>query len=67
MVQARDQREMRLLAVDRRTGRTTVLRADTDPNWLDIIPGVPARTADDRIVWTADAGGARRLVVAAAE
>src|SRR5450755_3132786 len=66
VVQSRDQREMRLLAVDRQTGATTVVRADTDPHWLDIIPGVPARTAGGRIVWTADSGGAHRLIVATA-
>jgi dipeptidyl-peptidase-4 len=64
VVQSRDQREMRILAVDRRSGATTVVRADTDPHWLDIIPGVPARTAGGRIVWTADSNGARRLIVA---
>ncbi len=67
VVQSRDQREMRILAVDRRSGVTTVVRADTDPHWLDIIPGVPARTAGGRIVWTADSGGAHRLIVATAD
>ncbi len=73
VVQARDQREMRLLAVDRQSGETTLLRADTDPHWVDIVPGVPARMAaadgpaGGLIVWTADAGGARRLVVGTAE
>jgi dipeptidyl-peptidase-4 len=66
VVQARDQREMRLLEVDRQSGATTLLRADTDPRWLDIIPGVPARTAGGQIVWTTDADGAHRLVVASA-
>ena len=64
VVQARDQREVQILAVDAGSGATTVIRADSDPHWLDIIPGVPARTSDNRIVWTADAGGAHRLVVA---
>jgi len=64
VVQSRDQRRMRLLAVDAGTGTTTVLREDSDPCWLDIVPGVPARLADGRIAWTADAGGARRLLVA---
>lgn len=63
-VQSRDQRETRLLAVDPGTGATSVVRADTDPRWLEIVAGVPARTQDGRIVWTADAGGARRLLVA---
>src|SRR6266516_5334912 len=64
VVQTRDQRQIRILAVDAGSGATTVVRADSDPHWLDIIPGVPARTSDNRIVWTADAGGAHRLVVA---
>jgi len=64
VVQSRDQRRMRLLAVDAGTGATTVLRDDADACWLDIVPGVPARLADGRIAWTADIGGARRLLVA---
>jgi dipeptidyl-peptidase-4 len=44
-----------------------VLREDTDDRWLDIVPGVPARTGDGRIVWTADADGAKRLLVATPE
>ncbi len=67
VVASRDQRVMRLLAADPATGATTVLREDTDPRWLDIVPGVPARTGDadgdERIAWVADDGGARRLLV----
>jgi len=66
VVQSRDQRRMRLLAADTVAGTTRVVREDTDPQWVDIVPGVPARTSDDRIVWTADGGGARRLLVATA-
>jgi dipeptidyl-peptidase 4 len=64
VVQSRDQRRMRLLAVDPQTGGTTVLRDASDPSWVDIVPGVPARLADGRIVWTGDSDGARRLLVA---
>jgi dipeptidyl-peptidase 4 len=64
VVQSRDQREMRVLTVNPATGTTNLVRADTDPHWLEIVPGVPARTAAGRIVWTADSGGARRLLVA---
>jgi dipeptidyl-peptidase 4 len=77
VVLSRDQRVMRLLAADPATGATRVLREDTDPRWLDIVPGVPARTGDadgdsdgdgeERIVWVADAGGARRLLVGTPE
>jgi dipeptidyl-peptidase-4 len=65
VVQSRDQRTMRLLAVDASSGKTAVLREDTDPQWLEIVPGVPAWTKDGRIVWTCDAQDTRRLLVAA--
>ena len=67
VVQTRDQRQIRILAVDTISGATTVVRADSDPHWIDIIPGVPARTGDNRIVWTADTGGAHRLIVGTAD
>jgi dipeptidyl-peptidase 4 len=66
VVQSRDQARMRLLAADPGTGATTLIREDTDRHWVDIVPGVPARTSDGRIVWAADSEGARRLVVATA-
>jgi dipeptidyl-peptidase-4 len=64
VVQSRDQRRMLLLSAGPAGGATAVLRADSDDRWLDIVPGVPGRTGDGRIVWAADAGGARRLLVA---
>ncbi len=66
VVQTRDQRRMRLLQADPATGETTLIREDTDPKWLDIVPGVPARTSDGRIAWTADVDGARRLLLGTA-
>ncbi len=65
LVQSRDQRRMRLLSVDAGTGRAEVLHEDTDPAWLEIVPGVPAWTADGRLVWTADREDTRRLLAAA--
>jgi dipeptidyl-peptidase 4 len=65
VVQSRDQRRMRILSVDPEHGTTEVLREDTDPHWLDIVPGVPAWTQDGRIVWTGDAGDTRRLLLGA--
>ncbi|HEV3293847.1 MAG TPA: prolyl oligopeptidase family serine peptidase [Streptosporangiaceae bacterium] len=67
VVQSRDQRRMQLLSADPARGAVAVLREDTDDRWLDIVPGVPARTGDGRIVWTADADGAKRLLVATPE
>ncbi|HXW43283.1 MAG TPA: prolyl oligopeptidase family serine peptidase [Streptosporangiaceae bacterium] len=66
-VLSRDQRELRLLTVDPDTGSTTLVRADTDKSWVDVVPGVPARTAAGAIVWAADADGAKRLVAGTAQ
>jgi dipeptidyl-peptidase 4 len=65
VVQSRDQRTMRILRVQAGSGQTSVLHEDTDPHWLEIVPGVPAWTADGRIVWTRDEQDTRRLVMAA--
>jgi dipeptidyl-peptidase-4 len=65
VVQSRDQRTMRLLMIDASNGRADVLREDTDPCWLEIVPGVPAWTGDGRIVWTTDEHDTRRLLIAA--
>jgi len=62
-VQSRDQRRMQVLAVDPSTGATTVLLEDHDPAWLDIVPGVPGLTSTGALVWVAQAGGTRSLVV----
>jgi dipeptidyl-peptidase 4 len=64
VVQTRDQRSMRLLAVDVRSGETTVVREESDPHWVDVVAGVPARTSDGRIVWPAISAESRRLLVA---
>jgi dipeptidyl-peptidase-4 len=66
VVQSRDQRQMRILELDTATGGTSVIRSDTSENWLEIVPGAPARTAAGKIAWTADAGSTRRLLVASA-
>jgi dipeptidyl-peptidase-4 len=63
VVQSRDQRTMRILSVDAGSGSVSVLREETDPQWLEIVPGVPAWTADGRVVWTADDGDTRRLLL----
>jgi dipeptidyl-peptidase 4 len=62
VVQSRDQRTMRLLTVDPGTGQSAVLREDTDPVWLEVVPGVPAWTAGGQLVWTADREDTCRLL-----
>ena len=63
VVQSRDQRTMRVLEVDPATGETSVLREDTDADWVDIVAGVPARLDDGTLVWTVDRDGAKRLLI----
>jgi dipeptidyl-peptidase 4 len=63
VVQTRDQKTMRILAADPSTGQTTLVREDTDPSWLDVVPGVPARTASGDLVWTTEDDTTRRLLV----
>jgi dipeptidyl-peptidase-4 len=61
--QPRDQRRMTVSSVDADTGATTVVAEDTDDRWVEIVPGVPAWTADGRLVRVAVADGWNRLVV----
>jgi dipeptidyl-peptidase-4 len=65
VVQSRDQRTMRILALEPGSGQARVLHEDTDPRWLEIVPGVPAWTSGGQIVWTRDEQDTRRLVIAA--
>src|SRR3984957_9484006 len=62
VVQTRDQKVMRLL--NAATGE--VLREDADPDWTDVIDGVPAQLANGDIVWTGISDDTRGLIVAPA-
>ncbi|RAG84646.1 S9 family peptidase [Streptacidiphilus pinicola] len=65
LVQTRDQRRQVVLTVDPSTGRTRPLHEESDPDWVELFPGVPAWTPDGRLVRVADdrAADARVLVV----
>ncbi|MBW3602653.1 MAG: prolyl oligopeptidase family serine peptidase, partial [Actinobacteria bacterium] len=63
VVQSRDQRRLRVLAADPSSGGTRLVREDTDPVWVDIVPGTPRWLADGRLVHTVDADDTRRLAV----
>jgi len=52
-VQSRDQRRMVALAVDPRSGETSQLGVQTDEAWVDLVPGVPRRLSDGRLVTVA--------------
>ncbi|MEU7747723.1 DPP IV N-terminal domain-containing protein [Nonomuraea sp. NPDC049158] len=60
---SRDQKRLRLFAVDPATGESTLIREDTDPAWVDVVTGVPAHLDDGSLVWVAAADGGNRLFV----
>ncbi|WP_234008942.1 S9 family peptidase [Streptomyces sp. Mg1] len=59
------QRNVALLSADPATGRTRELSRTTHPQWVDPLPGTPARLPDGRMLTAADAPGgtARALAV----
>lgn len=63
VVQPRDQRTLHVLRVDPATGASAPAHEDTDPAWVDIVPGVPAHTEGGALVTVAAGDGAYRLVV----
>jgi dipeptidyl-peptidase-4 len=65
VVQSRDQRSQRVLRVDPSNGETTLLHTAHDPVFTEIVPGVPARTGDGRLIWVVDDAEAdtRRITV----
>ncbi|MFD7590382.1 prolyl oligopeptidase family serine peptidase [Kitasatospora sp. NPDC059811] len=61
-VQSRDQRTVRTLAIGP-DGATRVLAERRDEHWVELLPGLPARTAGGALVDTADLGDTRHLTV----
>jgi len=61
----RDQRAIRVLRVDPGTGAAAAepVAENTDEHWVDVVSGVPAHLDSGALVWTADSGDARRLLV----
>ncbi|MBK1788789.1 S9 family peptidase [Prauserella cavernicola] len=62
-VQPRDQRRLEVYAVDPADGSTSLVHAESDPDWVEIVPGVPSWTADGRLVHVSAADGAYRLLL----
>ncbi|KPH97735.1 peptidase S9B dipeptidylpeptidase IV domain protein [Actinobacteria bacterium OK074] len=64
VVQSRDQRTVRFLAIDPRDGRTTVVAEQHDNHWVQLLPGLPARNRSGALIAHADLHGTRHLTVA---
>ncbi|MBB5955862.1 dipeptidyl-peptidase-4 [Saccharothrix tamanrassetensis] len=60
-VQSRDQRHVQVLAVG--PDGVEVVADDTDPHWLEIVPGAPGWTPDGKLVRVLPVDGANRLLV----
>jgi dipeptidyl-peptidase-4 len=62
-VQRRDQRDVQVLGIDASTGATRVLAGQHDDAWVQLVPGLPARTSSGVLLTSADTSDTRRLVV----
>ncbi|MFF4044895.1 prolyl oligopeptidase family serine peptidase [Streptomyces sp. NPDC001816] len=63
VVQSRDQCTVRFLAIDPADGRTTVLHEQRDAHWVQLVTGLPVRTASGALLSHADLRGTRHLAV----
>jgi dipeptidyl-peptidase-4 len=61
VVQSRDQRTVRFLAIDADSGQTSVLAEQRDDCWVQLVPGLPARTGSGTVLAHADVAGTRHL------
>ena len=63
VVQSRDQRRVAVLAADPLSGETAPVSTQSDDEWVDLIPGVPRRLSDGRLVTVAGMNDAIALLV----
>jgi dipeptidyl-peptidase-4 len=63
VVQSRDQRTVRFLTIDPADGETRIQCEQRDECWVQLIPGLPARSGSGAVVAHADLGGTRFLTV----
>lgn len=63
VVQSRNQRTVRFLGIEPVGGQTRVLSEQRDACWVQLIPGLPARTGSGALIAHADLAGTRHLSV----
>jgi dipeptidyl-peptidase-4 len=61
VVQSRDQCTVRFLAIDAESGQTSILHEQRDDRWVQLVPGIPARTSSGTVLAHADIAGTRHL------
>lgn len=62
-VQSRDQKRLRICAIDVTSGGTLEVLEETDDIWLELFDGVPAWTPGGELVRISDAPGHRSLLI----
>jgi len=62
-VQSRDQKRYEIYEIDPLDGSTRLLHGEDDEHWVELVAGVPAWTADGRLVRVSAADGSHRLIV----
>ncbi len=62
-VQSRDQRRLEVRTVDIATGATTTVFADSDDDWVELVPNTGVMAAPGVLFTAGDRDGARRLLV----
>ncbi|MFD0272623.1 prolyl oligopeptidase family serine peptidase [Kitasatospora sp. NPDC127111] len=62
-VQTRDQRTVLVLAIDPADGTTRTLAEQRDAHWVELVPGLPVRTAGGALAGSADDGDTRHLTI----
>jgi dipeptidyl-peptidase 4 len=62
-VQSRDQQTVQVLGIDPADGSAQVLATQRDECWVQLVPGLPARTGSGALVSHADEAGTRRLTI----
>ena len=63
LLQSRDQQATAVVQADHRTGATALLRADTDPSWVDVPDDSFGRLDDGRLVQAVEADDTRRVLI----
>jgi dipeptidyl-peptidase-4 len=61
--QTRDQKRVDIHVVNPANGSSRIEYTDTDANWVELVPGVPAILDNGHIVTCTDRGGMRQVVV----
>ena len=61
--QTRDQQRVDIYSIDPHSGHTHLVHTDTDPSWVELVPGLPQLLPDGRLLTAADRHDVRCLCI----